>query len=112
MPHSPRSSCGQGAAGMYLVPLPVARHERKDSKTELLVEDQTGLVPALCGYGLYSSAFVPAELTGQPVNVTLQPWPHSWVQVCVRGMRTCASPGRGPPIPLPLRGMHCGWKQC
>lgn len=62
MPHSPRGSCGQGAVGMYLVLLPVARQARKDSKTELLVEDETVLAPTLCGYGLYSSAFVPAEL--------------------------------------------------
>lgn len=52
MPHSPRGSCGQGAVGMYLVLLPVARQERKDSKMELLVEDQTVLAPTVCGYGL------------------------------------------------------------
>lgn len=63
MPHSSRDSCGQGAAGTYLSPLPVARRERKGTKRELLVEDQTGLVPALGGY---SSALVPS--TEQPVD--------------------------------------------
>lgn len=70
MPHSSRllrAGCCRHVPG----PLPVARHERKDSEMELLVADQTGLVPALCGHGLCSSAFVPADLIEQPVNVTL-----------------------------------------
>lgn len=95
---TPRGSRGQGAAGTYLAPLPVARHERKGSKMELLVEDQTGLAPAPCGYGLCSSAFVPAELIEQPVNVTLWPWLPCWVRACA-GMRVSASPGQGPLVP-------------
>lgn len=75
---SPPEAPAAGCRGHVPGPLTVARNERKGSKPELLVEDQAGLAPALCGYGRYLSAFVAAELIAQPVNVTRQPWLQSW----------------------------------
>lgn len=69
----------------------------------------TRQAPALCGDDLYSSALVPAELVEQLVNVTLWPWLQPWAWVCVQGMCPCASPGQGPPVPVPLWGMCWGW---